>query len=1074
MPVNTSGIRLADRVKELTYDGGTSNVRLTGAAQGFSTFASFYASGDIVFYAITDGTEYEVGSGIYHYKSSADDELSRSSIVSTNGNNAVNFSASTVKEVFVTYPANFSVYTASGLAGGFSQPSESGLAFWQTGNILNYDPNIVWDQDNDRLGVSNIAPEFAIDVGGPATNAQVRASGMIVGGSGVLFPSGRQIEHFLRNTLIDGTGDQPETTNITELIQLSGVVDQYIGLVKQEAGQVLAGPPSGCAVGCSPNYPSFRQLTYEDLPDLSPGGFVSQLGGASKSGVAFFDESGVIAYDSSFIWNSGFNRLGIGFSDPDHTLAVNGDVLISGMLFTSGIYGLTAGSGLEAGGLHNFTFNVKDVFSLGVSGHPTAVTSTISQADIVMVSGISGVQTILTTSGDTHTVLIDGGELQAAATYTAGSGLILDGQEFNVDMASGVFRYDDNLCSGADIWNHVSGVSGYLATQTPLTAQSGIRITNQVIELADPDSTLVYLPSGSMVKASDAMLFWDDSIGQWSWSTIAQLDGRLGTATGGDPNENSWQNIIVTSGTDNFSHPWGVDNLSATFDADSLYLVGGSGVIIQTTQDSGIRFSAPFAAGSGLRLQDTGVSGTKFFHVPSGGIHESGIVKLTNSAGGPTDSFNDSLAVTPAFLYSVSGHLSSSTYWDGNLFEDSGIYLPTGNFASMGGGTGGGYSVANGQQFSVVMAPYPSGGKIGQNNDRSVFLGINAGRNANSSYDMISIGNGAGGDAASSDSAIFIGKHAGSGVSNSTGSVFIGEEAGQTSQGDYSINIGYSAGSQTNSDYSSFIGPYAGTNLTGDESIEILSFDEVSAGITSSNDKVLNIGNTIAGNLADNKVAIGAVKSADATPDRGPIPIGTLDIYPAAVTNVGVFVSGIKDQTADLTQWHVENVKRLSVSKSGVLVMDSTFDSGRVPINSVFVDEDNNKLSYKNNVGLVINLDAISAGAYVPTTVIELTAASGVTGFSALSSAANNYVRCTYNGPSGYVTVNVPENAVWSPAIGTEIAFEQANGVNVSVLPSGPNVAINSAYSRTSAGQYSVMSIKKVDTNTWTLTGDIQ
>jgi hypothetical protein len=409
-----------------------------------------------------------------------------------------------------------------------------------------------------------------------------------------------------------------------------------------------------------------------------------------------------------------------------------------------------------------------------------------------------------------------------------------------------------------------------------------------------------------------------------------------------------------------------------------------------------------------------------------------------------------------------------------NLFEDSGIYLPTGNFASMGGGTGGGYSVANGQQFSVIMAPYPSGGKIGQNNDRSVFLGMNAGRNANSSYDMVSIGNGAGGDAASSDSAISIGKHAGSGVSNSTGSVFIGEEAGQTSQGDYSINIGYRAGSQTNSDYSSFIGPYAGMNLTGDESIEILSFDEVSDGITSSNDKVLNIGNTIAGNLADNKVAIGAVKSSDATPDRGPIPIGTLDIYPAAATNVGVFVSGIKDQTADLQQWFSENVKRLSVSNSGVLVMDSTFDSGRVPLNSVFVDEDNNKLSYKNNAGLVINLDKIDASAYVPTTVIELTAASGVTGFSDLSNAVNNYIRCTYNGASGYVTVNVPENTVWSPAIGTEISFEQAGGVNISVLPSGPNVAINSAYSRTSAGQYSIISIKKVDTNTWTLTGDIQ
>ena len=1072
MPVNTSGIRLADRVKELTYDGGTSNVRLTGAAQGFSTFASFYSSGDVVFYAITDGTDYEVGSGVYHYKASADDELSRDAIVSTNSNNAVNFSASTVKEVFVTYPANFSVYTASGLSSDFSQPSESGLAFWQTGNILNYDPNIVWDKDNDRLGISNISPEFAIDVGGSDTNAQVRASGMIVGGSGVLFPSGRQVEHFLRNTLIDGSDGQPENTNVTELIQLSGVVDQYIGFVKQEAGQVLAGPPSGCGVGCSPNYPSFRQLIYEDLPDLSPGGFVTQLADASKSGVAFFDQSGVIAYDSSLVWNSGFNRLGIGFSDPDHTLAVNGDVLISGMLFASGIDGLAAGSGLEFGGPNNFTFNVKDLFNIGASGHPTAVSSMVSQADLVMVSGISGIQTTVTSVSGTHTVLLNGAELQAAATYTAGSGLILDDKEFNVDIASGVFRYDESLASGADIWNFVHGVSGDLAVKTPLTAESGIRIHEQKIQLADPDGSLVYLASGDMVKGSDAMLFWDDSIGRWSWSTIAQLDGRLGTATGGQVNENSWQNIIVSgdTGIGLGSSPWGLETLSATTDADSLYLVAGSGMIIQTTSDSGVRFAAPFAAGSGLRLQDTGVSGTKFFHVPSGGIHESGIVQLVSTPG-PTDSYNNCLAVTPAFVYSVSGHLSGSTYYDGNLFEDSGIYIPTGNFSLMGGGTGGAFTTANGQYQSVVIGPFDSGTfKLGTNNDFSVFIGRNVGDKATSNDSVVAIGQAAASETTNSKFLVAIGHNAASGSSASEYSTFIGYEAGESSQSDFSVNLGYSAGAQSNSNYSTYIGPYAGMNLTGNENIEILSFDEVADGITASTGKVLNIGNVIAGSLADNKIAIGDVKSNN----RGPSPVGTLDIYTPATNTVGIVVSGIADQTADLQQWFAEGAEKLSVTNSGVLVMNAVFDSGKVPINSVFVDQDNNKLSYKNNAGLVINLDAVDTAAYVPTSVIDFTAASGVAGFSALSSASNNYVRCTYNGPSGYVTINVPENAVWSPAIGTEIVFEQASGVNVTVLPSGPNVAINSAYSRTSAGQYSVMSIKKVDTNTWTLSGDIQ
>mgnify|MGYP001296858272 FL=1 len=58
-------VRLSDRIKELSHDPGTSSFTLAGAANGFSPFGDFYEYGDVVYYAATDGTRYEVGSGEY-------------------------------------------------------------------------------------------------------------------------------------------------------------------------------------------------------------------------------------------------------------------------------------------------------------------------------------------------------------------------------------------------------------------------------------------------------------------------------------------------------------------------------------------------------------------------------------------------------------------------------------------------------------------------------------------------------------------------------------------------------------------------------------------------------------------------------------------------------------------------------------------------------------------------------------------------------------------------------------------------------------------------------------------------
>ena len=95
-----------DRVKETTTTTGTGTLTLAGASTGFQSF-SVIGDGNTTYYTITDGTNWEVGIGTY---TSSGTTLSRDTILeSSNSGNAVNWGAGT-KDVFVTYPAERSVY----------------------------------------------------------------------------------------------------------------------------------------------------------------------------------------------------------------------------------------------------------------------------------------------------------------------------------------------------------------------------------------------------------------------------------------------------------------------------------------------------------------------------------------------------------------------------------------------------------------------------------------------------------------------------------------------------------------------------------------------------------------------------------------------------------------------------------------------------------------------------------------------------------------------------------------------------------------------------------------------------
>jgi hypothetical protein len=102
---------LADRVKETTTTTGTGTVTLAGAATGYQSFTVGIGDGNTTYYAISGGTEWEVGIGTY---TASGTTLSRTTVLSSsNGGSLVSFSSGS-KDVICTYPAAKAIAAGTG------------------------------------------------------------------------------------------------------------------------------------------------------------------------------------------------------------------------------------------------------------------------------------------------------------------------------------------------------------------------------------------------------------------------------------------------------------------------------------------------------------------------------------------------------------------------------------------------------------------------------------------------------------------------------------------------------------------------------------------------------------------------------------------------------------------------------------------------------------------------------------------------------------------------------------------------------------------------------------------------
>ena len=925
---------LSDRIKELSHTQGQGAFTLDGKIPGFSPFGDFYEYGDAVFYAATDGTNYEVGSGEYildgstnkltrfpfrssalnsgpYYLTGASSRaidagvegvfhplyLTKSAALSVAGANGVhthtfsgypgqtfympnnhaghgesavhagtsgvnynasglpfNFPDAGIKEVYVTYPGKYSVYTGFGMD-DIQEPRISGVAIWGSENVLNYDSEIVWSDTGNMLGINQINPAFALDIGGDIGYSQIRSSGFFGGGSGVFFSGGlalpqdntktasggRQLEPFFRNELDNDTGTDA-------VFFLSGLVDQRLCSHTQSPGTVFSGPASGC--GCDPAVPTFRFLTLDDIPDLSTLYVVQDkdMGIDANSipagSVALYKESGVITYDpdNGLFFNAADNRLGIGTTAPRANLDVVGTAHVSGDVLVSGdaVFGqdITVSGDLFVKGTTTFidstnvTIHDKQLELASLSGNPIHddIDSLVDDGGIlVRSSGDGNVDTGdkkwtwressntwrsatsngenlgITTSG---LIFNDGSSISGA--YHMGSGLTLhDDIEINVGnlfQASGSDHNTAYIHQNGIL--HVSGISGIATELIPL-ADGGARIIINPHELSGVLSN---------ISAYDHWKFTDGKVAPDNITTTetVTISGVSGILTHYDPSTNEL--VINASGLsgvmqhnfDNLAGGYGhwkltdgktePDNITST---QTVTISGISGII--TNYNSSTNTLELSASGlSGVLRYDidnsTGSYGWNFTDglEPADAIASADTLTISGVSGILThyDSSSNTLHLNPSGL---SGVLSSG------IAEQSGVFRYEIENVNLGNVTAGSGLIKDG---SVIHMDINGSGALSnllfKNN--KIKIGSGVFENHTESLSGIAIGVDAGAQISGVDDALMIGDTAGSGLTDSNRAIVIGSAAGHASSGSSDIVlVGSNAGKNSHKINSSVI-----------------------------------------------------------------------------------------------------------------------------------------------------------------------------------------------------------------------------------------------------------------------------
>lgn len=206
---------VADRVRENSVTTGTGTLNLTGSPIGYQTFLSAIGSGNSTYYVISNPgvNEWEVGIGTVGAGT-----LARTTVLaSSTGTSLVSFTAGT-KDVFVTYPAEVSVFAGNAVTLTNKTISGSDNTLSNIGNGSLTNSSLTIGTTNIALGATSLtlagltsvtATTFNGALSGNATTATTATN--LAGGAASQIPyqTGSGATTFLAN----GTSGQVLTSN---------------------------------------------------------------------------------------------------------------------------------------------------------------------------------------------------------------------------------------------------------------------------------------------------------------------------------------------------------------------------------------------------------------------------------------------------------------------------------------------------------------------------------------------------------------------------------------------------------------------------------------------------------------------------------------------------------------------------------------------------------------------------------------------------------------------------------------------------------------------------------------------
>ena len=344
-------LELYDRVKQKSTTAGTGNVTLTSSVATFLDFSGVYTDNDQLFYTIENLTDFEVGIGTYSGNTVSRDTVLKSS----NSDSLLNLPGDSNTFVFVTYPASGAVHTS----GNRCVVDIDGINF-NVGAAPTYtEGRIFYDNENHALAVYNDEPDITLQVGQEEfLRVRNNTTGTIFNGEAVRI-SGSQGTHVTVAKAI-ATGDF-----VAQAIGLAthdiesnsfGYVTTY-GTVRDldtsdfnDGDEIFLSPEvSGGLTGVSPIAPNYKlslghvvrshptvgQIVVKPSTPKLGGGDVKTLGNKVPSGIAFTEQiagtdAAIIASTTGLTYDSGnqvlqVNAGGVRFPDgATQTIAYTG------------------------------------------------------------------------------------------------------------------------------------------------------------------------------------------------------------------------------------------------------------------------------------------------------------------------------------------------------------------------------------------------------------------------------------------------------------------------------------------------------------------------------------------------------------------------------------------------------------------------------------------------------------------------------------------------------------------------------------------------------------------------------